>query len=610
MYRFLPPLILLTLVTATGCPIVITCEDTGCPSRQVCNEESGLCEDVARDCRDQPICRQGEVCDEETGECRPERLRCTESFTCPEGQSCNASSGFCEPAFRCETNDDCGTAEQCNPTTQACDPRECDTDDDCPVSYVCDSDDETCIAGCRLDDNGCSAQQFCSILPGEVIGTCEPNCRTDQDCPFGQICDLSDSENTTCTAEDSCSVDADCRVDEICSDTTCVQPPCQSDDDCLESQVCEIATRTCRSAECSEDNFGAGDVPNHTPTNAFTLDYGTYTQLVLCPGRSDWFALSARSTDIARIRLAQQSSDGDFDIYVYDEDLNELVSNQLVGPVSTLKLASGREQVLYIEVRSVGFAGGIYDLTLTDEVCVNDTFEENDELEEATVVPSAVGVPSELALRSCGFDEDWFRVRQNDPNTGLRIERVTSTADLRVDVFTPDGGQFPVGADTPFRALRGGTVGDVYVRAFGRLGQTGDYRLAFEVLDAWDCEGAGTRATPQQALITRSSEVHYEPLCPFEGAWEVDWLAIDVDATGVLDFALRSLGDAPALDVVLWAGDGVDNTLVRTAVIEDGVAYIQAAVDPSTDWFVRVSSPANVGRVLNQPGYEVEYVIR
>ena len=61
---------------------------------------------------------------------------------------------------------------------------------------------------------------------------------------------------------------------------------------------------------------------------------------------------------------------------------------------------------------------------------------------------------------------------------------------------------------------------------------------------------------------------------------------------------------------MLWAGDGVDNTLVRTAVIEDGVAYIQAAVDPSTDWFVRVSSPANVGRVLNQPGYELEYVIR
>ena len=600
---------ILWAVLATGCPIVITCADTGCPSGQVCDRESGLCTQTERDCRVRNICRAGEVCDEETGSCRPQRLRCTESFTCPEGQSCNASSGFCEPTFRCQTNADCGVAEECNTTTQQCDPRQCQDDAGCPIAHVCDAN-TVCRPGCRPGAGGCPPRQFCSVLGDEAIGLCEPNCRADPDCPFGQFCDLTSAPESRCVNEGPCTVDADCRVDEICIDNACGQPPCSSNDDCLESQLCDTTTRACRSAECTEDNFGSMTVPNHARQNAASIDFGAYTQLVLCPGRSDWFALAVRDTDVITIRLAQHIDDVDFDVFVYAANGELIAANQVVAPVSLLKFASERDQVIYIEVRSTTFEGGTYDLSIVQEFCVNDAFEENDTAQEATVVPSAVGVPSEFALRACGFDEDWFRIQQNNPRNGLRVERVSSTTNLRVDVFTPDGRQFLVGGTTPFRALRSGFAGTTYVRAVSRDGQPGDYSLVFEVLDAWSCVGAGEHSSPLDAVQANSANALVETFCPVDGSWEVDWVELAVDQSGILDLVVEPFGDAPPYEVVLWAGDGNDNTLIRTATIVDAAAHLQTAITPDARWFVRISSSGNIGRVLQAPGYRLQYVIR
>lgn len=596
------------MLVGTGCPIVVTCEDTGCPSSQVCNRESGVCEAIVRDCRTLDFCRSGEVCDEETGECRPERLRCTESFTCPQGQSCNASTGFCEPAFRCQSHSDCGVAEQCDFTTQQCVDRDCDDDADCPTAYVC-GDDETCTAGCRPGAGGCPPRQFCSVLTGDSVGNCVPNCQADQDCPFGQFCDLTRAPESRCVNEGPCTVDDDCRLDEICADTACVQPPCVADEDCLDNQVCDTSTRTCRAGACTEDNFGAGTVPNHSRSTARTLDLGTYTQLVLCPGRADWFAIDARDTDVLRARLTQATQLPDLDLYLYDGTGQLVARNQQTAPVSTIKYAAGRDQVLYLEVRATSFASATYDLSLGADVCANDPFEENDRLEEATVVPSSIGLPTELQLRACGFDEDWFRLRQNSPDAGLRIERVLSTSDLVVDLFLPDGEQFAIAPDEPFLALRTGATGSAYVRAYGVRGQSGSYRLAFETLDPWQCPDAGAHASAETAIVAEPTGFG-GTLCPLAGAWEVDWIELVVTEPGILDAQVRALDGAPPLDIVLWSGDGVDNTLVRAAARADGVSVVQAAVEPGPRWFLRVSSASNLGRVLDEPRYDLEYLIR
>lgn len=607
MERFLLTFLISLTGFATGCPIVITCEDVPCPYGEVCNTTTGECDQVAEDCRLEDICRTGEVCDDETGQCRPEKLRCTQRFVCPEGQACNATSGFCEPAFRCESNADCGVAETCDLNTQECEPRSCDADrDDCPISYVCGGDG-LCISGCRPDDeSACQNDQFCQVLSGESLGRCVPNCREDADCPFGQFCDLSATPQTECVKESPCTADADCRSDEVCNEGNCGQPPCRSDDDCLQSQICEIATGTCRPGECEEDVYGQ-QPSNHTMGSAFGLDPGNYTELTLCPGRSDWFALNARATDIVRARLRQREPQPDIDLYVYDDSGNLIGSNQLLSLVSSVKLAAGRSQTLFVEVRSDAFEIATYDLSLSTEFCPNDAFEENDSFEDATVVPSMVDVPSELSLLACGFDEDWFRIHQPSPANGLQISVVESTPDLRVQLFTPDGETFEVRHDEPFRALRSATAGDYLVRAVGTLGQNGEYGLDFEILEPWTCPGAATHDSLATALSTSPQMATVETFCPIDGSWEIDWLALEVDQPGLLHVELTPDVAMPDVEVALVTDDQGMPELVRSGVKLDGVHYVEAAVDGDSPLFVRVSASSPVGRIVDEPSYEMTY---
>lgn len=598
-------------LVSSGCPIVVTCEDVPCPFGEVCNLETGLCEDVVQDCRtDDRICRSGEVCDELSGRCRPERLRCAEQFKpCPEGQACNATSGFCEPTTLCASDADCGIAEQCNEATQECEPLSCDSSrDSCPLGYVC-GEDRHCVPGCRPGEDSCPTRQFCLVITGDQIGRCVPNCRVDGECPFGQVCDVAAAPDSRCVAEPPCSVDADCREDEICDRMACIQPPCQSDVDCLASQICEIATGTCRDATCEDDVYGAGPTPNYSRETAFGLAIGQYTELELCPGRSDWFAVDVRSTDVVRVRLRQHVAEPDLDLYVYDENGVPLVANELAGSVTSVKFAAGRAQTVFVEVRGRDFEPATYDLTLSTEFCANDSFEENDTRNTATVVPSAVGVPSEIALQACGFDEDWFRLQVPAEDNGLRVQRVAGTPDLRVDLYTPDGDILSVVRDAPLALLRSGAPGSYWVRAVGALGQSGAYRLTFEVLEPWACPGLAQHATPSVARIVAEEAIAVEALCPLDGGWEIDWIELPITDAGVIDAHVRPLAGAPPLEVALVDFDGIESKIVRTAVRLAGESVLQAAADPTRQYYLRVGSSDPVGRITVEPRYEVEWLL-
>ena len=593
----------------SGCPIVVTCEDVPCPFGEVCDLETGACEKIERDCRsDEDICRNGDVCDELTGQCRPEQLRCAEQFkSCPDGQACNATSGFCVPAFRCETASDCGAAEQCNEATQECEPRVCEPGrDECPAAFVC-GDAGRCIAGCRPGEGSCRSQEFCLALSGELLGRCVPNCRSDSECPFGQVCDVAAAPNSRCVAEAPCSVDADCRVDEVCLDAVCMQPPCSSDDECLATQICERATGTCRDATCEEDVYGLAEPANHARESAFGLATGQYTELVLCAGRSDWFAVDLRATDIVTFRLRQHLPEPDLDLYVYDRNGVLRAANEQLGQVSSLRLAAGRDQVLFVEVRGRGFATATYDLSVSTEFCTNDGFEENDTRADATVIPSAVGVPSEVALTSCGFDEDWFRLEVADPSVGLRLDRTAGTPDLEIDLFTPDGERFALTRDAPLVLLRTGATGSYYVRSATSLGQAGNYRLTFEIVAPWFCDGVGDHGTRETARSLSRDLVHQETFCPLDGSWEVDWLELSVEADGIIEARVQPISQTAPLEVALISWDGTTEQIVRTAAADGTARVLKAAVDPSLQYFLRVISSQPVDRIVTEPRYEVSW---
>jgi len=606
--RIAPLIALLATAAALGsCIRQVSCADFGCDFGFSCNLQTGECEKNGADCRQSDICAAGEICDDATGECRPERLRCTDSFSCPDAQTCNASTGFCEPAFRC-TVDGCPAYQECNELTDACEARSCTPGlEQCPQGYVC-GDESVCRAGCRPGHDDCPARHFCRVPTGSSIGQCEPNCRIDDDCPFGQRCDTS-GDASVCAAEPPCQVDAQCRVDEICLNEACAQPPCSSDADCLDTQICNPSEATCETGDCTEDIYGRGDIgaPNHDRTSAFPLQPGDYTQLSLCPGRPDWFAVSVRASDIVRIRVESDAAMPDLDLAIYDESGDLVAADGEVGRVTSLKFAAARTRVVFLEVTAATFEAATYDLSLHTEFCSNDSFEDNDTRAQATVLPPTVGVRSELPLRTCGHDQDWFELPQLEPSDGLRIERLTTTPDLDVTLWTPDGATYPVSRDEPLTALRLGAQGNYDVRADPTLGQSGSYRLAFEVLPEWNCPGAGAHATASDALPVAPDTPTDEMLCPRDGNWEVDWIALETSGPGTLDVRVAASGSAPLLDVALLEDTGSGLELIRAAHRDGDTSVLWAALDGTADYYLRLSSSRPLGRILEPPDYEVRY---
>lgn len=88
---------------------------------------------------------------------------------------------------------------------------ECRHDQDCPAGGVC-------------QDNKCVPHP----------------CSTNSDCPDGQVC-----VNGQCLTQ-TCSSDSDCPQGDICSNGLCIlRKTCQSDSDCPQGQICQTSTHTC-----------------------------------------------------------------------------------------------------------------------------------------------------------------------------------------------------------------------------------------------------------------------------------------------------------------------------------------------------------------------------
>ena len=88
----------------------------------------------------------------------------------------------------------------------------CKSDFDCPSGQVCKDGDCVTSGGCSTDAD-CPSGQVCQN------GTCTTSgggCTSDFDCPSGQIC-----QNGSCVTGGGCSTDADCPSGQVCQNGTC-----------------------------------------------------------------------------------------------------------------------------------------------------------------------------------------------------------------------------------------------------------------------------------------------------------------------------------------------------------------------------------------------------
>lgn len=616
MKRFAASIFFITacLALISACRPTVDCQRIGCAFGLVCDVETGECVAAEQDCREAPeICSASEICDEQTGECRPRVTQCADSGSCPEGQVCDAQSGTCRAAVRCSV-DGCEPQEVCNSATDRCEPQPCLEDLDCPTNsgFIC-GDSGVCVRGCRPGAASCPQEQTCVAQTGEGVGICQDRCVEDTDCAFGQIC-VDDGDRTRCEFEPPCDQDEDCRPDEVCVATTCSQPRCTSDDDCASSQICQVASGLCFGGDCEEDQFGNGATrpPNHSRSTAFPLTDSDpeLSGLVLCPGRSDWFRLNVRTTEIVSVRASQTEPGPDIDLYVFDERGAIIAADTGLGSRPSLRFDGRSNQFVYLEVRPTGQRTTSYDLEIGRDFCANDTFEENDDYSRATTIPLAEDAATVLDLRACGFDQDWFRLPSIEASNGLRVLLRNGSSDLVAALLTPDGEIFELTRQTSFQAVRIGFSGDYYVRVVAERGQSSDYQLLLEPTSESSCPDANSNATDESATPVGADDPTSFVFCPAPSTgWERDWIELTDAADAVLDAEIVFAPGSPRTEVTLYRRDGETRTPIKSVPSRDGVARIvaQLSVGPDVSYYLRVTSNAARGRILDFPTYDVTY---
>lgn len=600
------------LATSAGCLPTVTCEDTGCAFGQVCQKTTGLCVREVADCRATPgVCGASGLCDERTGQCRVQAVGCSGASPCPPGQECdvNVSPGVCRPVEICAADEDCDTGQRCDRVTGRCVALPCQTSQSCDLSFVCDAG--VCIPGCAPDAPRCQPGTFCSVLAGERFGQCLSECSRDRDCTFGSFCDFAVTP-PSCADEPACASDEDCRDDEVCDSARCEQAPCVSDADCISGdQVCDRATGVCVGGDCTEDTFS----PNHTQASARLLQSGTFINLQRCAGRPDWFVLELNAGEQLSISITHESG-ADLDARLFDDQGRLLRADERRQSTIALDWRATRAGALALVVDGPLATSARYDLSIrrtSATGCIDDTREENDHPGEATPVSLAIGAQARVPLVVCPGDEDWVRLLNVQAPLGLEVRADNPQGDpLRGELLTPDGDILSLDTSEarPLRLLRAGTTGDYFVRLRGASPTaSASVQLSARPLAALECPEANVRATPERAEPLALNTSRAETFCPYSGAWEIDWFRLPAPE-GPRQLTARLTpgpGTPPlSLDVFALAEDGTVQLIRTAATSAEGALVADTLAATGQTLLLRVSSEADLGRLLYTPGYTIE----
>ncbi len=207
------------------------CANTGCPSGQQCDYNTGECSQTTQNCCTNPtICTNvGMVCNMSTCQCEtPSGGRCTTNANCNLGEVCT-SSGTCEQAY-------------CVPCTSSF---------DCPMPVGLFDDvtckDGYCLPSCFSDAN-CPAGSTCEGGILDLFAYCEPITGS---CNGSQTDGDVEETDTDTDTEDPCggvTYSGECRENVLywCEDGTLKQQDCTD-----YHAVCAQWTR----AEGGDDGF-------------------------------------------------------------------------------------------------------------------------------------------------------------------------------------------------------------------------------------------------------------------------------------------------------------------------------------------------------------------
>ncbi len=206
---------------------------------------------------------------------------------------------------------------------------------------------------------------------------------------------------------------------------------------------------------------------NDREQEAQLLGSGMQSSLTACPNDEDWFEFVVGNNELIEVDLRFSDLLGNIDIRLYDA-AGQQVATSLSGTdderiaYTSPQAGTYRLRVLFNESSGDDAqAGNNYDLSLALGAGCTDAFEDNDALDNAVVLNTG----THTALRSCPFDEDWYRLdvgsgrkidlaatfTHSDGNIDIRLYNATGqqlatslsgTDDERIEYTTPNAGPF------------------------------------------------------------------------------------------------------------------------------------------------------------------------
>ena len=504
-------------------------DDAECPDGSSCLVPPGRCVGDAEcagdlDCpRERPICRADRcvAADACAGGCPPNAEcvggQCVEVGACDGG--CEPDT-FCSPivdrCVECTADGHCGPGRSCHDEIcvdglrgAPCTP--CGRGGTCGVGYGCILDFGLCSQRC--DDGDCAPGFFCD---GEL-------CRSDEVCAGFECFNDDECEGAClaglCDAPQRCRGDGDCAEAWTCRGDVCVPraAPCYSPFDCDRGEIClggrcevqQVAgeCRPCEEAADCPSPALCGDLDGSGPRCvsicgpigcADGLECNDFGGIGLClpfdgicpEGECGQDAFEGaeplRLPPDERVRRQVCAQDEDDFILMIggalriaaDGPIRIEMVNEATG--SALREGIDAGQVFEIDVDEGPIALRVttespFDVGYTVEIqtgppplCDDDILEDNDTLRTATIIGDGADINPTL----CDGDDDWFRVRLDQGQSGTVVISVRTPQRVPLIYQLVDGGGdvisggevFDGGADLRVEGLEGGTFLRVFCR--------------------------------------------------------------------------------------------------------------------------------------------------
>ncbi|MXR51645.1 VWA domain-containing protein [Halovenus sp. WSH3] len=214
---------------------------------------------------------------------------------------------------------------------------------------------------------------------------------------------------------------------------------------------------------------------------AASIPTGTYADLLIANGESDYFAVTLNETESLDAAIGFDDDAGNLELELYGPTQRLLDSSRSSGEGESVSVSDVTEAgTYYVRVYGDGTDSAEYDLFVQSGDRSNDDYEPNDDIGAA----QPLGSGEYRDLRIANAESDFFAVSLNDSES-LRgsIDFDNDIGDLDLVLYDPEGDLIDAGYGSESESVSVSNVseaGTYYLRVYGDDGASAPYALDIE----------------------------------------------------------------------------------------------------------------------------------